>query len=271
LRVIPSRLIGAAERAGLKLYNDAALVTAAGSAAYRAGRIFEPSRKLVPTHQRVLVFVKGDPARAGAACWQARERRGRHRVAAPRAALLPADPGMHGEAYRWWAHSHKRLRWPDPAELSPAARREGAQVVLEWRLLLGGPAHEVRIAAYWNADGSYFEGSVCPRPECLRVFKPTSRSQRYCSRACQQAAHNVTRRTGRELARIARGGLRLGGPLPEMRPADDLARRPLPRVLLVLGSARSAGRAAGAAHREGGAAPPDVDGGAGRWPLRAIA
>jgi DNA modification methylase len=49
------------EEAGLRLYNEAILVTAAGSLPLRAGRTFDASRKLGKTHQNILVFVKGDP------------------------------------------------------------------------------------------------------------------------------------------------------------------------------------------------------------------
>lgn len=44
---------------GLSLYNDAVLITAVGSASMRANRFFTGSRKMVKTHQNVLVFVKG--------------------------------------------------------------------------------------------------------------------------------------------------------------------------------------------------------------------
>ena len=54
--------------AGLRYYNEAILVTATGSLALRAGRAFSGSRKLGKTHQNVLVFVKGYPKRAAAAC-----------------------------------------------------------------------------------------------------------------------------------------------------------------------------------------------------------
>lgn len=56
--------IAAAGKAGLRLYNDAILVTAVGSLSIRAGRYFSGSRKLGKTHQNVLVFVKGDARRA---------------------------------------------------------------------------------------------------------------------------------------------------------------------------------------------------------------
>jgi hypothetical protein len=54
--------------AGLKLYNEAILVTSVGSLPIRAGKQFESSRKLGKTHQNVLVFVKGDGKAATMAC-----------------------------------------------------------------------------------------------------------------------------------------------------------------------------------------------------------
>lgn len=54
--------------AGLKYYNEAILVTQAGSLPVRAGKPFEKSRKLGKTHQNVLVFVKGDAKIATTAC-----------------------------------------------------------------------------------------------------------------------------------------------------------------------------------------------------------
>lgn len=56
--------IEAFRRAGLAYYNEAILVTAAGSLPIRAGRQFEAGRKLGKTHQNILVFVKGDAKRA---------------------------------------------------------------------------------------------------------------------------------------------------------------------------------------------------------------
>jgi len=52
------------EAAGLKYYNEAILITQVGSLPIRAGRPFSSSRKLGKTHQIILVFVKGDAARA---------------------------------------------------------------------------------------------------------------------------------------------------------------------------------------------------------------
>lgn len=44
-----------------KLYNELILVDQIGSAVLRAGRIFSGGRKVVKTHQNVLVFYKGNP------------------------------------------------------------------------------------------------------------------------------------------------------------------------------------------------------------------
>ena len=60
--------IAAFELAGAQFYNEGILVTQAGSLAVRVGRQFVVSRKLGKTHQNVLVFVKGDPRAATAAC-----------------------------------------------------------------------------------------------------------------------------------------------------------------------------------------------------------
>lgn len=63
-RNFPGHTIQAFEDAGLRLYNEAILVTAAGSLPIRVGRQFEVGRKLGKTHQNIFVFVKGDPAKA---------------------------------------------------------------------------------------------------------------------------------------------------------------------------------------------------------------
>jgi DNA modification methylase len=60
--------IAAFHAAGLALYNEAILVTVAGSLPLRVGAQFTVTRKLGKTHQNVLVFVKGDPRRATASC-----------------------------------------------------------------------------------------------------------------------------------------------------------------------------------------------------------
>jgi hypothetical protein len=59
--------IEAFRRAGLRFYNEAILVTAAGSLPIRAGKQFAVGRKFGKTHQNVLVFIKGDPRAATAA------------------------------------------------------------------------------------------------------------------------------------------------------------------------------------------------------------
>lgn len=64
----PGHTIDAFEAAGLRLYNDAVLVTAVGSLPIRAGKQFVASRKLGKTHQQVYVFAKGDPRKATEAC-----------------------------------------------------------------------------------------------------------------------------------------------------------------------------------------------------------
>ena len=63
-----SDTISAFQDAGLKLYNEAILVTSVGSLPIRVGKQFQSSRKLGKTHQNVLVFLKGDAKRATKAC-----------------------------------------------------------------------------------------------------------------------------------------------------------------------------------------------------------
>jgi ParB-like chromosome segregation protein Spo0J len=53
--------------AGLAYYNEAILISAAGSLVVRVGKQFSNSRKLGKTHQNVLVFCKGDLKKAVAA------------------------------------------------------------------------------------------------------------------------------------------------------------------------------------------------------------
>lgn len=64
----PARTVHAFERAGLRLYNEAVYIQAVASLSMRVRRPFESSRKLGKSHQNVLVFVKGDPRAAAAAC-----------------------------------------------------------------------------------------------------------------------------------------------------------------------------------------------------------
>jgi len=56
--------IAAFEDAGMRLYNEAILVTAVGSLPVRTGKAFRATRKMGKAHQNVLVFVKGDPRAA---------------------------------------------------------------------------------------------------------------------------------------------------------------------------------------------------------------
>lgn len=60
--------VDAFQDAGARLYNEAILVTPVGTAAMRVTKQFTTSRKLAKTHQNVLVFCKGDPRAATAAC-----------------------------------------------------------------------------------------------------------------------------------------------------------------------------------------------------------
>lgn len=61
-----SETIAAFQNAGLRLYNEAVLITAVGSLPIRISKQFENARKLGKTHQNVLVFCKGDPRKAAA-------------------------------------------------------------------------------------------------------------------------------------------------------------------------------------------------------------
>lgn len=67
-RGFPWHTVDAFQAAGLRLYNEAVLITAVGSLPIRVGRQFEAGRKLGKTHQNVLVFCKGDPKKATMAC-----------------------------------------------------------------------------------------------------------------------------------------------------------------------------------------------------------
>lgn len=59
--------IDAFERAGAAYYNEALLVSPAGTLPLRTAKQFVVSRKLGRCHQTVLLFCKGDPRRAAAA------------------------------------------------------------------------------------------------------------------------------------------------------------------------------------------------------------
>jgi hypothetical protein len=63
-----SETIDGFEQAGARLYNEAILATAIGSASMRVTKQFEASRKMAKTHQNVLVFCKGDPREAARKC-----------------------------------------------------------------------------------------------------------------------------------------------------------------------------------------------------------
>jgi hypothetical protein len=63
-RNFPAHTIDAFIAAGAPLYNEAILVTAAGSLPIRVGGQFTATRKLGKTHQQVYVFCKGDPRKA---------------------------------------------------------------------------------------------------------------------------------------------------------------------------------------------------------------
>ena len=63
-----STTIEAFEGCGARLYNEAILATAIGSASMRVTKQFESGRKLAKTHQNVLVFCKGDWRKAAAKC-----------------------------------------------------------------------------------------------------------------------------------------------------------------------------------------------------------
>ncbi|HUT94122.1 MAG TPA: DNA methyltransferase [Thermoguttaceae bacterium] len=78
-RCFPSETILAFQDAGAHLYNEAILVTPAGSLPIRCGAQFRVGRKLGKTHQNVLVFVKGDGRRAADECNRGLARSGRAR------------------------------------------------------------------------------------------------------------------------------------------------------------------------------------------------
>jgi len=63
-RNLPGLTIDAMKGAGLALYNEAILITAAGSLPIRVGKQFVATRKLGKTHQNVLTFIKGDARKA---------------------------------------------------------------------------------------------------------------------------------------------------------------------------------------------------------------
>lgn len=60
--------ISAFEAAGCRFYNDLVTIDPVGSGSLLAAKQFEASRKVRRMHQHMLVFVKGDPKVATAAC-----------------------------------------------------------------------------------------------------------------------------------------------------------------------------------------------------------
>lgn len=60
--------IAAFQDHGARFYNEAILASPIGSLPVRAGRQFSATRKIGKTHQNVLIFCKGDPKKATAAC-----------------------------------------------------------------------------------------------------------------------------------------------------------------------------------------------------------
>jgi len=68
--------IDAFEAAGTHYYNEALLVSPAGTLPMRAAKQFVVSRKMGRTHQTVLLFCKGDPKRATKACQDLRAMEG---------------------------------------------------------------------------------------------------------------------------------------------------------------------------------------------------
>jgi len=64
LRNFVSETITGFENAGAHLYNEAILLTALGNAGMRATKQFNAARKMVKTHQNILVFCKGNPKKA---------------------------------------------------------------------------------------------------------------------------------------------------------------------------------------------------------------
>jgi hypothetical protein len=110
--------IRAFEAAGAAFYNDIVLVTAVGSLALRAARIFSGGRKVGKAHQNVLVFVKGSPSAAAAAC----------------APVVAADVAeMFGTVVGVDAGADEPAPTPEPPEPAPA----GASPAEERVVLMG--------------------------------------------------------------------------------------------------------------------------------------
>lgn len=67
--------VAAFEECGGRLYNEAILATPVGSGRLRVTKQFNGGRKLVKTHQNVLIFCKGNPRKAAALCTEPIEER----------------------------------------------------------------------------------------------------------------------------------------------------------------------------------------------------
>ena len=65
--IIPDT-IRAFEDAGLRYYDEMVLVTQIAAKALTVAEGFVKSRKIGKVHQNILVFVKGDPAKAASKC-----------------------------------------------------------------------------------------------------------------------------------------------------------------------------------------------------------
>jgi hypothetical protein len=64
IRDLVGETIKGFEACGVNYYNEGILLTALGNAGMRATKQFNGGRKLVKTHQNILVFCKGDPKKA---------------------------------------------------------------------------------------------------------------------------------------------------------------------------------------------------------------
>ena len=101
-----SETIHGFEACGVRLYNEAILVTAVGSGAMRVTRQFNGGRKLVKTHQNVLVFCKGDPRLATRAISSENE---------------SSDGAAGSRAFRHAAGYRVGVRWAWTAHVAVAA------------------------------------------------------------------------------------------------------------------------------------------------------
>lgn len=75
-RGLGAATVEAFKRAGLQHYNEGIILDPVGSAAVRAGRIFNGGRKLTRMHQYLHVFVKGDFKKATLALGESEQQRG---------------------------------------------------------------------------------------------------------------------------------------------------------------------------------------------------